>query len=142
MEATLTFWRPQRSRAAGDPSPKPGESSVWTDIGRLDYRVTLSGPDRGNCPKSAYRESDRNLASPATDPDGGGILPDAALDQPASRANTLTYTVNLSECLRHPAGFGAPPGPLPWASGQTREIRFAGTNLLDNAEQIVYFKRK
>src|SRR5919204_926971 len=97
MEATLTFWRPQRSRAAGDPSPKPGESTVWTDIGRLDYRVTLSGPDRGNCPKSAYRESDRNLASPATDPDGGGILPDAALDQPASRANTLTYTVNLSE---------------------------------------------
>ena len=70
MEATLTFWRPQRSRAAGDPSPKPGESSVWTDIGRLDYRVTLSGPDRGNCPKSAYRESDRNLASQLRTPMG------------------------------------------------------------------------
>lgn len=145
IEVTLTFWRPQRSRIAADPAPKPGESDVWTDIGRLNYTTAFGCDPEGcavkACPRSAYSTPSGSELTPTTLPDSQGALIDSAPDRAANPGNTFTFTVNLSKCLRDPRGYGIPKNKqLSWTPGQERELRFAGTNLLDNAEQIVYFK--
>jgi hypothetical protein len=104
---TLTFWRPQRSRIANDPAPQPGESATWTDIGGLYYGIGTAGLV-GPCPQSAFLpESDDNLTDlPPPLPGsqgavaGGGGFADVALDRPANPDHKLTYTVNLTACLR------------------------------------------
>ena len=59
-----------------------------------------------NCPQSSFSEDDPNL-SPNAPIDGGGVT-DLAPDQPANPANTLTYTLNLTNCM---ASQGAHLGP-------------------------------
>jgi hypothetical protein len=110
---TLTFWRPQRRAIP----PEPGE---WTDIGKLTYWANIetvggSTVPGGNidCPKSAYSVNDPNMT---LSPDGNPGVTDLATDQPANRANTITYTLNITNCL---AASG-----VAWNPGQEALIHF------------------
>jgi hypothetical protein len=108
----LTFWRPQRKSIP----PEPG---TWTDIGKLSYGANIqsvSGTNvqaLNNCPQSAYSINDPNL-SPGQDGNPGVV--DLATDQPANPANTITYTLNVTNCL---AAFG-----VAWNPGAQVQIRF------------------
>lgn len=107
---TLKVWRPQRWRTAGDPG-----SGEWIDMGNLDYLTVLmtdTGPQGIACPQSTISTADPNLIPTGTSPfpgyPGAGAFGDTRGDQPSDPANTLTYTVNLTQCL---ASQGAATGP-------------------------------
>jgi hypothetical protein len=123
----LTFWRPQRR-------PIPPESGAWTDIGGLTYATRLSGVGLA-CPQSALSSTDPNL-TPASAPvfGMGGGFTDLAPDQPASTANTFTYTLNVTQCL---ASLGRS-----WSSGETLGLDFVGVSGTDQVEQGVAFRRQ
>lgn len=150
VELTLTFWRPQRKPIAQEAGP-------WIDLGHLTYSVSTAfqGPGEERpapgpgCPLSSYSESDPNL-SPFTSRIGGpesnvdtwrSGLRDSANDQLANPANTLTFTLNLSECLA--------ANSFTFNSGNEWGISLAGVpaNTLpppaspDQASTIVFFKR-
>lgn len=140
---TLKFWRPQRSRIANDPQPGPGESGEWTDIGGLVYTAGIT--DIGTfCPQGAFSNprSDPvpNLLGPATGPinrPGAGGFSDLATDKPATAANTLTYTLNVTRCL-------ADKGLPAWNPGEERGLALSalGANTADEAQLTVFFKRE
>jgi len=107
----LTFWRPQRKSIP----PEPG---AWTDIGKLSYMagiqsVGATNVPGGNCPKSSYSVNDSNLSLPQ---DGNPGVTDLATDQPANPANTITFTLNVTNCL---AASG-----LAWNPGEEVLIHF------------------
>ena len=98
---TFTVWRPQRRRTPGDPG-----GSQWIDIGGLTYLVNPFGARPLMCPQSSYVTTDPNLGMPPANVPGrdmsgqpGGGLTDQAADQAADQANTLSFTVNLTQCL-------------------------------------------
>jgi hypothetical protein len=101
---TLTFWRPQRRRIENDPALGPGDSPTWTDIGLIRHGVMGRGIGGvHNCPQRAFLpETDDSLTDlpPGGTVIGGGGYEDTIHDRPANPAHTLTFTVNLSECLR------------------------------------------
>ncbi len=110
---TLTFWRPQRRSIP----PEPG---AWTDIGKLTYwanveSVGASNVPGGNidCPKSTYSVNDPNLS---LSQDGDPGVTDLATDQPANPANTIAYTLNVTNCL---AAVG-----VAWNPGEEALIHF------------------
>jgi hypothetical protein len=90
---TLSVWRPQR-RAI----PDSAEGSGWIDLGGLRYTVVGKTAEQDRklwrCPPSAFATQDPSLTQTAS-----GLV-DSAADRPASAANRLTFTVNLSECYR------------------------------------------
>ena len=142
VELTFTFWRPQRQRIPGD----PGEGD-WMDIGGLTY--TLRGAFAGGqfCgPQTAYSTQDPNLipAPPeiiGADQKGvaGGGFTDRAPDSPADRANTLSFTVNLSECVRAQGASFNPGDSLPL---QLAAISAAPNFVHDQAEQQFHVERR
>ena len=103
---SLTVWRPQRRAIS-----TAGEGDGWIDIGGLRYRVVGKTAEQNrkvwNCPDSAYSTSDANLSA------GLGGIRDAASDRPVAPANTLTFTVNLSECFRFSGHGDMRPGTPP-----------------------------
>ena len=129
---TLTFWRPQRR-------PIGTESGTWIDIGRLIYKAKTSGPSSSPkpvfaCPQSAYASS---TLTPV--PAGGGEpgLIDAAGDQTANPNNTITYTLNASQCL-------ASQG-LAWPAGDQVAFSFMAQpnpHVPDSAAINVTFRRE
>jgi hypothetical protein len=136
---TLTFWRPQRR-------PIPPETDSWIDIGGLDHAASLFGEDTGvsTCERSAYSSSDPNL-TPIADPEFQGAkgrasgFTDLSPDRPASPANTFTYQLNLTECLKSKG--------RTFDSGQTQGFTFSaytpqvpGANP-DNANTAVFFRK-
>ena len=97
----LTLWRPQRPRTAGDPG-----TGTWMDVGNLAYIVSVGGSStQPDCPQRSFSAPDANLRAltsspaPQIDPGAGGFA-DVRGDQPADPANTLSFTLNLSDCLR------------------------------------------
>ena len=103
---SLTVWRPQRRAIS-----TAGEGDGWIDIGGLRYRVVGKTAEQNRkvwrCPDSAYSTSDANLSA------GLGGIRDAAPDRPVAPANTLTFTVNLSECFRFSGHGDMRPGTPP-----------------------------
>lgn len=89
---TLSIWRPQRPAI-----PNSGEGSGWIDIGGLTYTVVGKTAEQNRrlfgCNTSSYSTEDDNVS---VTPDG---LLDSAADEPVNVDNTLTFTVNLTECL-------------------------------------------
>ena len=129
VSVTLTFWRPQRSPVAAW-----GETAPWIDIGRLRYEVQVEYSGR-QCPQGAFSESDDTIALNTQELEGPGFT-DQTDDQAANPNNTLTYTLNLSQCLE-PNGFSFEPG-------RTRGFSFLAVNkqCCDNAQQGIWFKRQ
>jgi len=134
---TVTLWRPQRARIPEDPAPNPanGDSDQWTDIGGLIYGTS-------DCRPSSISENDPNLEivedpAPSGDEPGEGFgLTDRAADRPASPSNTLTYTVNLTEC------FASSDQPASWNIGQTKGVDFgAGDGFGGAGVLTVHFER-
>ena len=102
MVVTLTFWRPQRRPIppgpghGGDPCLNDNPPCEWVDIGGLNYGAGL-------CHQGAFLpENDDNLTDlpPGQTVAGNGGYADTALDGGANPNNTLTFTVNITECLR------------------------------------------
>ena len=132
---TLTFWRPQRR-------PIPPETGDWVDIGGLTYKSIVQhvgAPPGGtevakSCPQSTLSSTD--LSPPPGPFPGGSALVDPAPDRPASPANTFTYTLNLSECLRQLG--------VSWNSGETLGLtgEAVSANGGGDAEETVVFKRE
>jgi hypothetical protein len=101
--ATLAFFRPQRLGISGAGEPQ------FMDIGHLNYTISAGlmqpGRSSGPCPLAAYADPSRSLAvTRGTNnfPTGVkefGLLTDAAADQPASAANALSVTVDLTRCV-------------------------------------------
>jgi hypothetical protein len=88
---TVTIWRPQRQSL-------PGEAGKWIDTGHNLYSVrwpTSVGP--AYCPADAYSTADPNLI-PTYQQRAG--LEDTSDDGPAESTNTLTFTFNLSRCVK------------------------------------------
>ena len=106
----LSFWRPQRR-------PIPPEPGAWTDIGKLRYSATVQSVG-ASCPQSSFSEDDPNL-SPNMPGDRGGVT-DLAPDQPANPANTITYTLNLTNCM---AAVGAT-----WKPGEIALVNFSAVD--------------
>jgi hypothetical protein len=137
---TVTLWRPQRR-------PIPGEDgysdppSAWTDIGGLNYPVGISDLGAG-CPQSAFSEDDESLrpmvpgdAFPA---DYAGLR-DLAPDATADPGNTITYSVNMTECLEA-NGLGASFDE----AGEQRGLDFNAIvpNGIGGAQQAIFFERQ
>lgn len=131
----MTFWRPQRKAIPGS-----GEGSDWVDIGRLKYTADVpnapaaGGPGApgargpGNCAASTYSTTDANLKV------GLDGVEDSSVDRPSVPANTLTFSVNLTQCLAASA--------ITWSSGQTLQVDIqARSSFGDNAAQKVSFRR-
>jgi hypothetical protein len=111
---TLNFWRPQRR-------PIGTETGAWTDIGGLTYSAAPALGAQASCPQGAFSEDDLNLESAGSEvpyAPGAGGLRDLAPDQPASPANTLTYTLNLTQCLRG----------MSWSPGEAISFNFGAVD--------------
>lgn len=129
---TFTFWRPQRQPIPGsDP-----DTAQWMDIGLLTYAA--GAPPGGGCPQGTFSTTDSNLAPPVLPLLGMGGLKDKKVDEVSSPGNTLTYTLNLSQCLAAngiSSSFDAP--------GEEQMINFlAVSGATDTAQQTVSFKRQ
>jgi hypothetical protein len=103
-KVTLTFWRPQRKAAPGEPASAGG----WVDIGGLWYSVDLSPvytstnpDDPGSGPSDltdAYSNATANGAPIPPSPWAGGML-DPVGDLPADPDNTISFTLDLAKCF-------------------------------------------
>ena len=99
---TMALWKPQRRRIEGESGQ--GE---WMDVGNLAYGTSAvtfgQGTGAGFCPQSSYSGVDPNLTVLPPDSKqpslGGAEFADQSGDQPSSPANTLTFTLNLTDCL-------------------------------------------
>lgn len=150
IELTVTFWRPQRRPIAGELCPPPEGrlcgADEWIDIGGLAYSTIMQhvGALPGGttvqkpCPQSSFSTTDQSLTpTPSAGPSPG--FTDLAADRLASPANTLTYTLNLRQCL---ASLG-----VPWNSEQpelsvdfTANVTQPGVGA--GATQSMWFKRQ
>jgi hypothetical protein len=148
VRVTMTIWRPQRrptseAECAQPPAPLCVENE-WIDIGGLTYGVAHEG--RGPCQPGAYSEDDPttpvieddpNLALTTGATDEGTGLTDTREppDQPTNPQQTLTFTVNLTQCTSSSA---------PWPPGETRRIRLNATPPTSGgrAIQILEFKHE
>lgn len=128
----ITAWRPQRPGVAA-----AGEAE-YVDLGHS--LVTLDIPNGpcatqngdgcepegpGNCSSASYSTSDPELSA------GPNGIEDNKNDQDADAANTLTFTVNLTQCLNDASG-----GAISWESGETLflDLQFKSSRG-DNAAQ-------
>lgn len=128
---TVTAWRPQRPGVDGESQYVDLGNSIYTfDIpngactGNTGLGCAPQGP--GNCTPASYSTTDPNLATTTND----GVQ-DSKGDTNADSTNTLTFTVNVTQCLN-----AASSGAVSWASGQTLFIDFqARSKVGDNAAQ-------
>jgi hypothetical protein len=147
--ATFTVLRPQRTGVSGASEP------AFMDIGHLGYTIGFgnggpSGPGTGlhlvntlggSCSTGSYSGLAPSLSLGSG---GGGFGPvsgtswlvDSANDTPASPANTLSFTVNLSKCLTDAGNPGFPIGQ-PVGLG----LQAASQSSSDQAVQTFYVER-
>jgi hypothetical protein len=133
LDLTVAVWRPQR-RPIPDEAGY-GQPGAWTDIGGLSYQVIVGGPDWGisqphfACPQGSLSTTDSAL-TPAMlggTADQTGGFTDGAPDRPADPAHTITYSVNLTQCiaeLNAVLDASGSPDRLSWPQGVARPLRF------------------
>jgi hypothetical protein len=126
---TFTFWRPQRAALEG-------EQGSWTDMGGLLYTAEPGNDGRGRaqCPQSTFPVPQGQPLTPEAIPNGGGAFRDASGNAPVNPQSTLTFSLNVTQCL---AAYG-----LSWPQGESREIHLIATNGFDAGTQRLYFKRQ
>jgi hypothetical protein len=124
---TFTLFRPQRQGIAGAGEP------AFMDIGHLGYELDFAGSGGSTsgsnvvgsttppqCPASSYSNQSSTLtlvtggssqapSGTLAPPTGMGEMIDSANDQPASSANTISFAVDLTQCL---AAKGESPFPI------------------------------
>jgi hypothetical protein len=148
VEVTVSIWRPQRRPTSQQECATPGPDCTqreWIDAGGLDHTAsTVEGQrktsDAGWCTQGDFTSSDSQLSAGFPDSQGGGFR-DLAPDRRPSAANTMTYRLNLSRCLR---AFG-----IGFAAGDTQGFTFqaftpiqgGGSAGVDNASALVFFTR-
>lgn len=100
---TLTFWRPQRRPIEDEICPPPAgrlcSPDEWVDIGGLVYGAGLGA---GECPQITLSEGDDNLTDRPPGPFGvadGFKDSRPPPDRPANPSETLTFTLNITQCL-------------------------------------------
>lgn len=102
----LAFWRPQRPRI-GD---EAATADQWVDVGHLAYtaeaNLAMFRSPGGGCPQSSYSAVDPSLSALPSSPFFSGPptlgavrFADLSGDQPSNPANTLSFTLDVSECL-------------------------------------------
>jgi hypothetical protein len=144
----FTVLRPQRTGVAG-----AGESA-FEDIGHLGYTIGFGngGPAGGaglhlvntlggSCSTGSYSGL---AASLSLGSGGGGFGPvsgtswltDSSADEPANAQSTLSFTVNLSECLTDAGNPGFPVGQPVGLS-----LQAASQSSADQAVQTFYVQR-
>ncbi|MEK6276852.1 MAG: hypothetical protein AABM29_02410 [Actinomycetota bacterium] len=139
---TFTFWRPQRQPIGEGQNREACLDDVppcrWVDMGGLTYGALIqyvegeSGLLPG-CPTSAFTETDPDL-----EPFEGfnqSHFRDMASDQAANPADTITYSLNLSQCL----------AAINWEPGESLGLTFQATaaNSTDITQQGgVLFERQ
>jgi hypothetical protein len=149
VEVSVTLWRPQRRPTSEQECSQPGPGCMereWIDVGGLDYTASSrEGHERtrdaGWCSQADFASSDSSLSPGFPDEQGGGFR-DLAPSRPANVANTFTYTLNLTRCLK---AFG-----VGFASGETQAFGFeaftpiqgGGSAGVDNASTVVFFTRR
>jgi hypothetical protein len=122
VRLTLSLWRPQRERIAGEAG-----SGKWVDVGNLLYALVLGVEGRavppGGCPAGTMTTADPDveLIEGQTLPFAPAIR-DRAGDQPQDPANRLTVTLNISDCL---AAKGVSPATL--AQGDLLSVNVMAT---------------
>jgi hypothetical protein len=109
VAVTLSFWRPQRRPIAEEACLAAAPPCDWVDIGGLTYSAVVGhigppgSPPGGTevnqpCGAAAFSSSDEQIGPPpSTNP--GGLFTDLATDGPANPSDTLTYTLNLTDCV-------------------------------------------
>ena len=143
IKLQFTWWRPQRSGIAGAGEPD------FMDIGRLVYAFDMASqnlvPDAGiggsspacsaasvstNNPSLTLREQPDSSGKPS-----GGLRDDSA-DRAADSANTLSATLDVTQCVLDKGGSGIPVG------SEIRMDLSANTqSSSDHANQDLWFKR-
>ena len=124
----LTVFRPQRAGVPGAGEP------AFMDIGHLGYSV-------GNCPTAAYSNLSPSLSlfgshSGSFGPtQGNDWLADSANDQSASPANTISFSVDLSQCA------AASNSSLSVGQSTTFGLDAASQSSSDHAGQTFTIKR-
>lgn len=90
----FTFWRPQRAGITG-----AGEAPSM-DIGHLHYisrpAVRTPGGSVLRCPQSSYSTTDPNMAVGSDGQEA--FVADQSNDAPSNPANTLSYSLDLTNC--------------------------------------------
>jgi hypothetical protein len=150
VELGVTLWRPQRRPTSAQECVQPPAPDCvqreWIDIGGLEYTAASRAgqqktSDSGWCDQDSFTSADSMLSAGFGDPQGGGFR-DLAADGPANAANTFTYTLNLSKCLRR--------YDLTFNRGETQAFDFqaftpitgGGTAGSDNSSSLIVFTRQ
>ena len=143
VKVHLTWWRPQRSGIAGAGEP------AFMDVGRLVYAFDMASqnlvPDAGvggsspACSAESVSESDSNLTvvpQPDSSSKPSGGLRDGSADLAANPANTLSATLDLTQCVLDKGSSG-----IPIDSEILIDISANTQNSSDHANQNIYLKR-
>lgn len=144
VKVKLTWWRPQRSGIAGAGEPD------FMDIGGLVYAFNAapqplipnasSGGSSPACSAVSVSTSDSNLTlleQPDSSGKPSGGLKDGSVDQAANSANTLSATLDLTQCLLDKGGSAG----MPVDSVLHMDISANTQNSSDHANQDLYFTR-
>jgi hypothetical protein len=149
VAVTFTVFRPQRTGVPGAGEP------AYMDLGHLGYTIGYGngGPAGGaglhlintlggSCSTASYSNLSPTLSLAGAGQGGFGPvqgtswLIDAANDQPAAPANTISFTVDLTKCLAD-GGNSAFPIGQPVGLGLDAESQSSS----DHAQQTFYVER-
>ena len=143
---TFTVWRPQRAGVPGAGEP------AFMDIGHLWYALdhaaapapgstTVGSTTAPQCPVSDYSNLSSTLSPGASTSTSGSTVPpsagviDSSADTPASPANTISFTVDVSQCL------AAQGSSLPVGQPVEFDISANSQSSLDHANQTFWLQR-
>jgi hypothetical protein len=144
---TFTLFRPQRQGVAGAGEP------AFMDLGHLAYELdNASSPTPGaaiigsavapQCPTASYSAPSSTLtlisggSSEHSPPTGDGAMVDSANDQPASPSNTISFTVDLTQCLASKGVSSFPVG-----EPELFDLSANSQSSSDHANQTFYVER-
>jgi hypothetical protein len=149
VAVTFTVFRPQRTGVPGAGEP------AYMDLGHLGYTIGYGngGPAGGaglhlvntlggSCSTASYSNLSPTLSLAGAGQGGFGPvqgtswLIDAANDQPAAPANTISFTVDLTKCL---ADGGNPAFPIGQPIGLGLDAESQSSS--DHAQQTLYVER-
>lgn len=125
---SFTVFRPQRPGIPGAGEP------AFMDLGNLKYAIGDTGSKPASCPASAYSDLSPTLSLVANPL--GSTLVDSASDQPASPTNTISFTVDLTQCY-----IASGPASFPVGQSATFTLTSTSQSSNDHASQLFTVQR-